>query len=49
MGAALVGNYRIRVPKDITFSIEPGEDVNTLRGTLFRATRRAVHHRRAPG
>jgi hypothetical protein len=36
MGAALVGNYRIRVPKGIAFSIDPGEDVNTLSGTLFR-------------
>jgi hypothetical protein len=36
MGVILVGNYRIRVPKEVSFRIDPGDDVNTLRGTLFQ-------------
>jgi hypothetical protein len=36
MGAVLVGNYRIRVPKDITFKLDPGDEVAALKGTLFQ-------------
>jgi hypothetical protein len=42
MSVAVVAAYKVKVPKKVTFSIDPGESVSAMRGTLFRKEGTAI-------